>query len=75
MKKCPECGSEMNKVHVRKIMRQCWGNMLHYGDDYVYECEKCEYRSPEERELTKVGEHYQEPWYIRMFKPIPDLDI
>ena len=72
MNKCPVCNTELDTVHVRKIIRQCWGNMLHYGDDHITKCAKCEYRTKETRTLTKVGEYYQLPWILRVFKVIPE---
>ncbi len=72
MNKCPVCKAELETIYVRKIIRPCWGNMLHYGDDIMSKCTACEYKTNVKRTLTRVGEYYQLPWYKRICKSIPE---
>jgi len=77
MHKICTCNSsaKIERIHERKIFRQCWGSMLYYGDDYHFECSKCNNRTQSERVLTKVGEYYQQSWWKRIFQKIPENPI
>jgi len=43
--------------------------MLHVADDYQWKCidTKCGYSLDKERINTKMGDHFEKPWYKRIF--------
>lgn len=69
-KKCPKCEKiSLMKQPMGRIMRESLGSMINIGSEYQWKCidTKCGYSLDKERINTKMGDHFEKPWYKRIF--------
>jgi predicted nucleic-acid-binding Zn-ribbon protein len=68
LEKCPKCGENaFIKTPAARIMRESLGCMIHVANQYYWECLQCKYRKERVSVNTKMGDHFDLPWYKRIF--------
>jgi len=70
---CPKCKqNSYAKKPMGRIMRESLGCMIHISNRYQWGClnPKCKYSDEPIHENTKAGDHFDLPWYKRIFKTL-----
>ena len=70
LEKCPKCGkNSFIKTPVARMMRDSWGSIIHVADVHYWQCldKKCKHKTEKIRVNTKMGDHFEKPWYKRIF--------
>ena len=69
LEKCPECGeNSFIKTPAGRIMRESLGTLINIGSEHYYKCLQCGHRTETVMVNNKWGDHFDLPWYKRIFK-------